>query len=105
MTKIVAKQAFTTTDGQNFFDLGEANTHQAKLDNAQTIEAFLVKSNIGKAQAGMLRNTLPAFIAFKAEVEGGLDISGYVAKAADSAKADAEVAAGAAATDSANASE
>lgn len=91
--KLIARQAYQTSDGQNFFDMGEAESHQAGLDNRDAIEAYLVKANVGKAQAGMLRNTLPAFLAFKASVEAGTDISDLLTiVAANEAKAKAEAA-------------
>lgn len=91
--KLVALQAYRTTDGKNFFDADEAAAWQSSLDNRDAIEAFLVKANIGKAQAGMLRNMLPQFLAFHAEVADGKDISDLLKIVADNEakeKADAK---------------
>lgn len=91
--KLMARQAFQTTDGKNFFDESEAAAHQSSLDNRDVIEAYVVTANVGPAQAGMLRNSLPAFLAFKAEVDGGRDISATLAIVAQNeatAKAEAK---------------
>lgn len=58
---------YTTTDGHDFEDLMDAVRHQAKLDAADSIEAFVAAGDLKDAAATRVRNTLLDYVAFTAQ--------------------------------------
>lgn len=65
MTTLKQISKFVTTDNREFLDENEAQAHQAYLNNAEVVDAYIDGQGLGKAQAGLLRRHLPAFGLFK----------------------------------------
>lgn len=61
---------FITTDNKEFKSEVEAEAHQAGLDQAPLINGYIQHAGLndgkGKAQAGLLRRHLAAFLAYQA---------------------------------------
>jgi len=55
---------FIANDGTEFDNESAANTHDQSLLAGNSIEAFMSIEGITKAQAGLLRKCIPAYLAF-----------------------------------------
>lgn len=59
------RSLFVTSDGKEFKVQAEAEAHQAGLDSKPLIEGYITHSKLEKAQAGLMRRHLAAFLAFQ----------------------------------------
>lgn len=64
MAKIISK--YLSDDGKEFDTAEAADAHNASIQHAKLIEAYIVHAKLEKAQAGLLRKHLAGFIAFEA---------------------------------------
>lgn len=61
--------SYKTSDGKVFKTEIEAAGHEKYLEIKPVVEAFIEKAGLQKAQAGLMRKHLPAFVAFQASQE------------------------------------
>ena len=60
------KTLYVADDGKEFDTEHECNAHDAYLQRAGNIEAYIVDRGLAKAQAGLMRTHLAGYIAFHA---------------------------------------
>ena len=70
------KQVWLATDGTEFNTEHEADAHSMRLSTQNHVEAYIQAFGITKAQAGLFRKHLPAYLAFR---EANPDASAEVA--------------------------
>lgn len=81
---IQTKQTYTTTDGKTFTDYSEAVAHEAYLDKAEVIEAYIHSVGMKAPQAGTFRRHITGFESFQANYTPGsfkLPVKGAEAQA------------------------
>ena len=70
------KQVWVANDGAEFNTEHEAAAHDMRLSTQNHVEAYIQAFGITKAQAGLFRKHLPAYLAFR---ESNPDASAEVA--------------------------
>lgn len=56
---------FVTSDGKEFKDEGSANAHEKGLEKAEKIEGYIAAAGLQKAQAGLMRKHIAAYLSFE----------------------------------------
>ncbi len=66
MIQSISKTFYQTTDGGEYTDPVEAAAHQARLDETDTVDAYIGSVEAADRNATRLRNTLLDYAAWKA---------------------------------------
>lgn len=65
MATIQTIQTFKTSDGKAFNSYDEAVAHEAYLEKAEVIEAYIAHAGMKAPQAGTFRRHIPGFESFQ----------------------------------------